>query len=168
MIRALLRSIALTTIAGGLLFADFSYVQTTNITGGMVASLMKVAGTFSSKAREPIRSTVAVKGDLMWRGNDERGQIVDLSKETITTVDFQKKTWSVMTFAEMTQALDDMSKRMKDNQKAEVQFKVSANATGQTRQIAGLEAKEMLLKMEMEATDQQSGQSGNMLINTNI
>jgi hypothetical protein len=168
MLRPLLRCISVAAIAAGMLLADFSYEQTSKITGGMVASMMKVAGAFSKQAREPIRDTVAVKGDRMWHGNDMRGQIVDLGKETITTIDFQKKTWSVMTFAEMAQALDDMSKKMKQNQNAEVRFKVSANATGQTRQIAGVEAKEMLLKMEMEGTDQQSGQAGGMVITTNI
>jgi hypothetical protein len=151
-----------------MLLADFSYEQTSRITGGMVASMMKVAGAFSKQAREPIRDTVAVKGDRMWHGNDMRGQIIDLAKETITTIDFQKKTWSVMTFAEMAQALDDMSKKMKQNQDADVHFKVTANATGQRRQIAGLEAKEMLLKMEMEGTDQKSGQTGGMVVTTNI
>jgi hypothetical protein len=103
----------------------------------MLASMMKVAGAFSKQAREPIRDTVAVKGDRMWHGNDMHGQVIDLGKETISTIDFQKKTWSVMTFAEMTQALDDMSKKMKQDQNADVHFKVSANATGQTRQIGG-------------------------------
>ena len=41
----------------------------------------------------------------------------DLGKETITTVNFEKKTYSVMTFAEMTQAmgpaiLDEVKKRI--------------------------------------------------------
>lgn len=151
-----------------MLLADFSYEQTSKITGGMLASMMKVAGALSRQAREPIHSTIAVKGDRMWHGSETHGQIIDLEKQTITTIDFQKKTWSVMTFAEMAQLLDDMSKKMKENQKGEVHFKVSASATGQTRQIAGAEAKEMLLKMEMEGTNQQSGQSGGMVIITNM
>ena len=168
MLRSLLRCIPVAAIATGMLLADFSYEQTSKITGGVVASMMKVAGAFSQQAREPIRDTVAVKGERMWHGNDMRGQIVDLAKETITTIDFQKKTWSVMTFTEMAQALDDMSKEMKQNQNADVHFKVSAKATGQTRQIAGVEAKEMFLSMEMEGADQKSGQTGGMVITPNI
>jgi hypothetical protein len=154
--------------ATGMLLADFSYEQTSKITGGAIAGMMKVAGAFSRQAREPMRSTVAVKGDRMLHGSEMRTQIIDLKKETITTVDFQKKTWSVMTFAEMAQFLDEMSKKMKENQKGEVHFQVSANATGQTRQIGGVETKEMLLKMVMEGTDQQSGQKGGMAITTNM
>src|SRR5579862_3709255 len=101
MMRPLLRCVPVAAIAAGVLLGDFSYEQTSKITGGVVASMMKVAGAFSKQAREPIHNTVSVKGDRMWHGNDQRGQVIDLAKETITTVDFQKKTWSVMTFAEM-------------------------------------------------------------------
>jgi len=58
-----------------------------------------------------------------------------------------------MTFAEMAQALDDMSKKMKQNQNGEVHFKVSANATGHTRQIAGTQAKEMRNGHHRECVD---------------
>jgi hypothetical protein len=162
--RTILKSMAVAALASGLLLADFSYEQTSKITGGMIAGMMKVAGAFSRQAREPMRSTVAVKGDRMIQGNEMHLQIIDLGKETITTVDFRKRTWSVMTFAEMAQALERLSEKMKEKQSGEMQFKVSANATGQTRQIGGAEAKEMLLKMEMEGTDAQSGQKGGMLI----
>src|ERR1017187_5047208 len=147
MFRAFLRCIPVAGIATGLLLADFSYEQTSNITGGMVAGMMKVAGVFSRQAREPIHTTVAIKGDRMLSGNERHAEIIDLDKETFTTIDFQKKTWSVMTFAEMKQMMEDVSQKMKSNHKGEVHFKVSANATGQTRQISGVVAKEMIMKM---------------------
>jgi hypothetical protein len=168
MFRGLLRYVFAAVAAAGMLLADFSYEQTSKVTGGAMASMMKLAGAFSRQAREPIRSTVAVKGDRMLHGSEVHTQIIDLSKETITTVDFQRKTWSVMTFAEMTQMLDELSKKMKDKQNGEVHFKMSANATGQTRQIGGVEAKEMLMKMVMEGTDPKSGQTGGMVIATNM
>src|SRR6266567_2189080 len=106
MFQAILRCIPVAVIATGVLLADFQYEQTSKITGGMVASMMKVAGAFSRATREPIHSTVAIKGDRMWHGSELHGQIIDLAKETITTIDYKKKTWSVMTFAEMAQAMD--------------------------------------------------------------
>jgi len=166
MFRAILTGAAVAAAGAGLLFGDFSYEQTSKITGGAMAGMMKMAGVVSRQAREPIRATVAVKGDRMFHGTELSGQIIDLGKETITTIDFHKKTWSVMTFAELTQALERMSQKMKESGK--VNFKVTANATGQTRQIAGLEAKEMLLKMQMEGTDQQTGQTGGMVITTDM
>ena len=152
------------------LFADFSYHEQTKITGGAMAAMMKVAGVFSKAAREPIEATVAVQGNRMAHRSNMRGSIVDLDKRTITEVDLQKKTYSVMTFDEMKKALEDLSAKMKDkkNGDAEMNFKVSADATGKSKQIGGFDAKEMLIKMEMEGTDKKSGQSGSMVIYSDI
>src|SRR5512138_1797726 len=93
--------LACLTAAG--LPADFSYEQTSKLTGGAMASMMKVAGVFSKSAREPIRTTMAVKGDRMVTLTGNNATVIDLGKETFTEIDFQKKTYSVMTFAEMKQ-----------------------------------------------------------------
>ncbi|MCL4402298.1 MAG: hypothetical protein M1436_06520, partial [Acidobacteria bacterium] len=50
----------------------------------------------------------------------------------------------------------------------EMKFKVSANSTGQSKQIGGFDTKEMILKMEMESTDQKSGQKGALVITTDM
>jgi hypothetical protein len=150
------------------LLADFSYEETSTITGGMVAGMMKVAGVFSKQAREPIHSTIALQGDKMMHRSANNASIVDLGSQTITTVDFQKKTYTVMTFDEMKQMLDQMSQKMKQNDKGEMQFKVSADNTGKTQQVAGFDAREMVLKMELEGTDKQSGQKGSMVITTDM
>ena len=150
------------------LLADFSYEETSTITGGMIAGVMKVAGVFSKQAREPIHSAIAVQGDKMMHRSANNASIVDLGSQTITTVDFQKKTYTVMTFDEMKQMLDQMSQKMKQNDKGEMQFKVSANNTGKTQQVGGFEARELVLKMELEGTDKQSGQKGSMVITSDM
>jgi hypothetical protein len=162
----MLRTFLVLVFPASALLADFSMEQTSQITGGAVAGMMKVAGVFSRQAREPIHTTVAVQGDRMVHLSQDHAQIIDLGKETITRVDFQKKTYSVMTFAQMKQMLDQMSQKMREKQGegADVQFKVSVNATGQTKQIGGFDAKETILKMEMEGTDQKSGQTGAMTV----
>ena len=147
--------------------ADFSYQETSKITGGMLAGMMKVAGVFSKQAREPIQSTVALKGNRLAHRGSMRASIIDLDSKTITEIDLQKKTYSVMTFDEMKQMLQQMSEKMRQNKNgAEVKFKVSANPTGKTKQVAGFEAKEIVLKMEMEGSDQKSGQTGSMTVIT--
>src|ERR1700694_1434726 len=85
------------------LLADFSYEQSTKITGGMMAGMMKFAGAFSKQAREPIQSTVAIKGNRMVQSSKDRATVTDLDNETITEINFPKKTYSVVTFAEMKQ-----------------------------------------------------------------
>ena len=96
------------------LLADFSYEQSTKVTGGMMAGAMKFVGAFSKQAREPVQSTVAVKGNRMFHGNKDRASVIDLDNETITEINYQKKIYSVMTFAEMKQAMEQAMQRMKD------------------------------------------------------
>jgi hypothetical protein len=156
------------------LLADFSYEESTKITGGMMAGVMKFAGAFSKQAREPIQSTVALKGNRMLHGNKDRASVIDLDNETITEINFQKKTYSVMTFAEMKQAMEQAMQRMKDAPKQQQQqdpktdvktdFKVDIKNTGQSKEINGLLAKETIMTMQMEGTDQQSGNKGAMVI----
>lgn len=158
-------------LASSTLLADFSYEETSTITGGMVARMMKFAGVFSKKAREPIHSTIAVKGNKMMRRTADNASIIDLDAQTITTVDFRKRTYSTMTFEQMKQMLDQLSQKMKqqnNGQNTQMQFKVTAKATGATRRISGYNTKEMIVKMEMDATDQQSGQKGAMVITTDM
>ena len=156
------------SLAGSALLADFTYHETSTITGGLMMSMMKVAGVFSKQAREPIQSTVSVKGDKMVHRSANSATIIDLASGTITNIEFQKKQYSVMTFDEMKQMLEQVSQKMQKNDKAEMKFKVSANATDKTKQVAGFEAKEMIMKMEMEGTDKDSGQKGGMSITTDM
>jgi hypothetical protein len=155
------------TLAGSSLLADFTYQETSTITGGMMMSMMRIAGAFNKQAREPIQATIAVKGDRMVHRSATSASVIDLASGTITHIDFQKKQYSVMTFEEMKQMMAQMSEKAQKSQKSqksdqgEMKFKVSAKATGKSKQVAGLEAKEMVMKMEMEmeATDKDSGQS---------
>jgi hypothetical protein len=149
-------------LAASASFADFSYQETTKITGGALVSAMKMMGVFSKSARqvtEPMEGTVAVKGDRLVHRGKMHTSIIDLSKETITSIDPEKKTYSVMTFAELKQALDDMAKKMKQND-AQANYKVSAESTGKTRQISGLDTKEIIMKLQMEVQDKQKGTQG--------
>src|SRR5580765_7896564 len=148
------------TLTGSCLLADFTYQETSTITGGAMMSVMKIAGAFSKQAREPIQSTIAVKGDKMVHRTSNSASVIDLAGGTITTIDFQKKQYTVMTFEEMKQALEQMAQKMQKNDKAEMKFKVSGSATNKTKQVAGLEAKEMIMKMEREGTDKESGAKG--------
>ncbi|HEV2444919.1 MAG TPA: hypothetical protein VGS58_03320 [Candidatus Sulfopaludibacter sp.] len=154
------------------LLADFSYQQKSTITGGMMASVMKVAGVFSKQAREPQQATVAVKGDRMVHRYATHMQVIDLGAQTITSVDLQKKTYTTMTFEQFKQMLAQMQDAMqksKDKENApDIKFKVSAKNTGATKTIGGAEAKESVITMEMQGTDQQTGQTGGMVVTTDV
>jgi len=159
---------AVMALAASSLQADFSYQEKTAITGGVAAAAMKVAGVFSKQAREPVVSTVSVKGDKMAHRSAYHASIIDLASQTITEIDLQKKTYSVVTFDEMKQTMEQTSQKMQQQKDADIKFKVSANATGNTRQIGGLDTRELIVKMQAEATDQQSGQTGGMVVNLDV
>lgn len=157
--------------SGSSLLADFSYEQTAKMTGGMMAGMMKVMGAFSKQLREPIRTTVLVKGNRMARISSLSGHIIDLDRETITEINFQKRTYSVMTFAQMAEALKQMEAKLqsaKTEQGGELNVKASVKDTGQTKEFSGLTAREMVLTIEMEPKDQQSGQKGGMVMTSDM
>jgi hypothetical protein len=152
------------------LLADFSYQQTSKVTGGAMAGMLKVAGVFSKQAREPIQQTIAVKGDRMATRGSTSVSIIDLRAGTITTIDLQKKTYTVMTLEQMKQRMEEAQQKIQQHKKdqngdsADVKFKVSIHPSGAAKRLNGMDAKEVVVKMEMEATDAQSGQSGSMVV----
>jgi hypothetical protein len=167
-------------------FADFRYDETTQITGGTVVGMMKLAGAFSKdakKAMDPVTSTVLVQGNRMARINSDTTEITDLDKETITTIDHGKKQYTVVTFQQMKQQMEEAQKKAQQQQAKEgrpsqtqasdapppkMNFKVNVRNTAATKKVAGLDTKESILSMELEGTDQQSGQKGSLAITNDM
>jgi hypothetical protein len=168
----------LATLASPVAFADFTYTETTQITGGSIVAMMKMAGAFSKQARqagEPIVSTVMIKGNRMTRINAQRTEIVDLDRETITSIDHVKRQYTVMTFAQMKQQVDAAMQKAKEKQKSddpaantEMKFRVNVRNTGATRDVSGLNASEAILTMAVDATDKNSGQTGALAITNDM
>lgn len=148
--------------------ADFSYQQTSKITGGMMAGMMKFAGAFSKQVREPMQTTVSVKGDRLSTSSNTHLHIVDLAAETMTDVDLEKKTYSVITFADFAKAMQKMSEKMGQQNDAQVNFKADIKQTGATRSINGFQAKESILTLTMEGQDAKSGNKGAMNVVTDM
>lgn len=160
---------ALAALGTGCLWADFSYEQTSRMTGGMMAGVMKIAGAFSKQAREPIRSTILVKGNRMAMLDARSGHIIDLDKETITEIDFERRTYSVVTFAQMAEAMKQLEAKMKSEQgqeQVDISAKASVKETGQSKPISGVNTREVILTVEMEGTDKKSGQRGLFMVVT--
>jgi hypothetical protein len=152
-------------------WADFQYQSTSRITGGAMVAMMRfVPG--GSALKEPQVSTVAVKGNRMVRRSKRQTEIIDLDRRTITTIDFEKRAYSEMTFDQMKQALEQMSTSARGQQDgaANVNLDVDADIknTGQTKTINGMVARQVIITMTMGATDPKSGQSGSMKMNSEM
>jgi len=134
-----------------------------------MAGIMKIAGAFSKQAREPIRTTVLVKGNRMASLDARNGHIIDLDKETITEIDFQQRTYSVITFAQMAEALQQLEAKLKSEkgaEQADLSIKASVKDTGQSKPISGVNTREVILTVEMEGTDKKTGQRGTFMVVT--
>lgn len=169
--------------ASASLHADFTYTETTQITGGSMLGLMKMAGAFSRQARQagdPIVSTVAIKGNRMAHINPTSTEIIDLDAETITTIDTLKKQYTVVTFEQMKQQIAAAAAKMKEQQQktqattpqqpstTDVKFQIHVRNTEQAKEVSGLSTKESILTMNMDATDKSSGQTGSMAITNDM
>ncbi len=161
-------------LAGSLLLpsfalADVSYQETTKVTGGSMMGMAKMAGAFSSQAKqalEPTTSTVMIHENRMVRSNPHSTEIIDLDAQTITTIDHDKRTYSVMTFQEMEQAMANAAAKTKGSQPSatngsQMTFDAHISSTGATRQLEGETAHETLLTVTMIAnTGDASGKGG--------
>jgi len=128
-----------------------------------MAGMMKVAGAFSAKAREPMVSTVLLKGVRLATVSKDNIHIVDLGRETMTDIDLAHKTYSVITFAEMAEAMKRMAQKSgQQPADASLNFRADVKQTGMTRNVAGLNTSETILTLTMEGTDKKSGQTGGM------
>lgn len=180
-------ALALSLLLPTPLFADYSYQETTQITGGSMMSMMKMAGVFSSQARkmgDPIVSSIYIKDNRMARVSPENIEIIDLDKETITQIDTAKKTYTVMTFEQIRQQMAAAEAEMKKKQaeqpapatpaanpnqdNVKMSFDVHVRNTGVEKQVSGLDSKETILTMAMNATDQTTQQTGAMAITNDM
>ncbi|MBY0504226.1 MAG: hypothetical protein K2X03_09960 [Bryobacteraceae bacterium] len=142
------------------LHADFSYQETTKITGGSLTRMMRfIPG--AGKALDAKSSAVYLKGDRLVHAFPDTMSIIDLSAETITEVNLEKKTYATITFTEMREAMERMAAKMQEamsKQKSEpmpqMDLQVSVKRTGQTRSISGLDTREYLMQLAMSAQAQ--------------
>ncbi len=166
---------------------DYTYQQTTQLTGGSLLHMMKSVGMFSSQARhigDPVVSSIYLKDNRLANVSPEDIQIIDLDNETITHVDVQKKTYYVTTFAQMKQAIENARAQMQqaasqqpqaqqpaanpDAQNVKMSFDVKVRNTGVQKEISGVQSSESILALTLKATDTQTQQSGSMAVTNDM
>jgi hypothetical protein len=166
-------SLGVMLLASRIMFADASYQETTQVTGGSMVDSLKSVSFLSksmSNAFAPMTTTTMVHGNQKAVVGKDYTEITDLDRETITHIDTLHKTYSVVTFAQMRQAFANMPKQMEQAQEqvkeAQAQqpaqqpksdlktsFDVSAKNTGVTKEVNGLTAQEQVVTMQMHITD---------------
>jgi hypothetical protein len=114
----------------------------------------------------------------MARINPMYSEIVDLDKETITRIDNEHKTYTVMTFQQMKQQMEEAARQARAKQGKEqapppnpdekMSFNVKVRSTGATKQVAGLNANESILNMMLEGQNTKTGEKGNLAITNDM
>jgi len=154
----------------GAALGDFSYQEKTQVTGGALLKITRFMPGAGS-IREPIYSRKYFQQNRMAAVTDRDVDIIDLGKEQMVHIDLEKKTYSVISFEEYRKAVAAMAGKMAQqmgnkNQQviADMRFTVTDGKEG--KDIQGLPAKLMKLRLEMDMKDQKSGQTFTTVIDT--
>lgn len=154
---------------------------------GMLGRMM---GMFAGKAvREGIVSTSAVKGDRMVTLNDSTGRIVDLAEEKVYELDLKKKSYTVVTFAELRQQLKEaQEKAQRDAEKAakedagrekdkekeadkkapEMDVEFDVKETGERKAIAGYDAREVVMTITVHEKGRTIEDRGGLIVTSDM
>jgi len=78
---------------------------------GALGGIMKVFG--GKSAKEGVVNKVALKGDRKMTTNEDTAELIDLTEEKVYQIDLKKKTYSVLTFAQMKQQMEEAMAKAK-------------------------------------------------------
>ena len=147
-------------------------------------ALGRMMNFFGGKAaREGIVSTVALKGNRLLTINGDTGEIIDMGEEKVYALDLKNKSYSVVTFAQMRQKMEEaMAKAQKDaeaakpepekqdpskpKQEFEVDFTITDGAGA--KQVAGMETKESIATITVREKGKTLEQSGGFILETHL
>jgi hypothetical protein len=148
---------------------------------GMLGTIMRMAG--GKALAEGIVSTNAVKGNRKATLNDVTGRIVDLGEQKVYDLDMKNKTYTVTTFdelrAKLREAQERAAKQAKDAPKEagepappaggekQVEFDFDVKETGQTRSIAGYDAREVIMTVTVREKGKTIEESGGLVLTAN-
>src|SRR5580704_10316144 len=119
--------IVLGVCSGAVLRADYSYQRRIQIAGS-----------------DPVTTTNLIKGNRMALIAKGHTTVIDVAAETITEIEFSKKTYSVLPFAQMKKLLEDAVGQVPN----ETSFKVAVRNPGQTKIVGILNASETIFSID--------------------
>jgi hypothetical protein len=150
---------------------------------GMLGRVVNIFG--GKAAKDGVVGASAVKGNRKATMNDATGQIIDLSEEKVYDLDMKKKTYTVTTFDEIRRRMREEEERAKkEAEKAEKEGKepterepekpakeyevdFDAKETGQKKQIAGYDTREVILTVTVREKGKTLEDGGGMVMTSN-
>ena len=175
-------------VAAASLHADVRSEQKSHVEfAGMFG---KVVNLFGGKAaKEGIVSTHALKGRRLATLSESGGQIIDLNEEKIYTVDSKRKSYTVMTFAELRRQMEEAKKKAEEDLRREqeraakekrdapppdkqndkeldVDFDVKK--TGEKKTINGFDTQQTLMTITLREKGKTLQQSGGLVLTSDM
>lgn len=149
----------------------------------LAGALGRVVNIFGGKAaREGITTSTAVKGNrMMTTSGDNTGQIIDLAEEKVYNLDLRKKSYTVITFADMRRQMEEAQKRATDEAKKEqpaearqdpnakqydVDFEVKN--TGEKKDVNGFSTSQSIMTITVREKGKTLQQSGGVVLTTDM
>jgi hypothetical protein len=149
-------------------------------------ALGKIVNVFGGKtAREGVTTMVAVKGNRKIMMSDSNGQIVDLTEEKVYDLDVKRKTYTVTTFAELRQRMEEARRDAekvarertpqepskpaeKDPNAKEFEVDLDVKNTSETRTINGFNTTKSVLTVTVREKGKTLDQSGGLVMTTDM
>ena len=169
-------AILLGITASSPLWADFSYQQTSQLTGGTLLHTVQSLGRFSAQARkigDPTVSTYYLKGNRLAVVRPDSIEITDLDQEAFIRIDLLHRTWYKLTFAELRARIERIRQKTtvsKPETAADVSldFNVKVRNTGAHQEIDGMMTSESIVALMLNATGKNAQPSGNLSMTTDL
>lgn len=148
-------------------------------------ALGKIVNMFGGKgAREGVTSMVAVKGNRKVTMSDTTGQIVDLTEEKIYDLDIKKKTYTVTTFAEFRQRMEEAKRDAektvreapaepskpaeKDPNAKEYEVDFDVKNTGESRAINGFNTTKSVMTITVREKGKTLNDAGGLVMTNDV
>ena len=146
----------------------------------------KVVNFFGGRgAREGTTSAVAVKGSRKSTFNDSTGQIIDLAEEKVYDIDVKRKSYRVVTFAEIRQRMEEAKakaeKEAREQQAKEkdaeqpaqqpesnVEIDFDVKKTGERKTINGFDTQQSVITVTVREKGKTLEQSGGLQVTTDV
>jgi hypothetical protein len=154
----------------------------------LAGALGKVVSIFGGKgAREGVTSTVALKGNRKLTQTDTTGQIIDLAEEKVYEIDFKKKNYKVVTFADIRREFEEAQRKAQEEQRKaeakeakenkpaerdpnakEVEVDFSVKNTGEKKTINGFDTHQAIATVTVREKGKKLEESGGLVLTSDM
>jgi len=153
-------ALSVLALTAGPSWAEVKTREKTHVSlGGMMGKVFSIFG--GKAAKEGVVSMTAVKSNRKATMNESTGQIIDLTEEKVYDLDMKKKTYEVTTFEELRRRMREARERAEKDAREQGQGKeekpektepqkeyevdFSAKETGQKKQLAGYDTRQVIM-----------------------